>query len=157
MRSRRGESAWAAVMWQPLDSGSVTGLTGRSAILFQENRLLPWRTVRQQITDVLPHARREEADKWLALGELEDEAAQYPDALSGGMQRRLALVRALALGGDLLLLDEPFTGIDPARRSRLIEGIRAQKTPVLLVSHEESVLALADRVLTFDGPPLKLR
>ena len=141
---------------QPLQDGSVTGLEGRPAVLFQENRLLPWRTVRQQITDVLPPARREEAGRWLALAELEGEQTHYPDQLSGGMQRRLALARALALGGPLYLLDEPFTGSDPARCLRLMEAIRNLGTPTLLVSHEENVARLADRVLSFDGPPLTL-
>ena len=141
---------------QPLQGGSVTGLEGRPAVLFQENRLLPWRTVRQQITDVLPPAHREEAGRWLALAELEGEEAHYPDQLSGGMQRRLALVRALALGGPLYLLDEPFAGVDPTRCQRLMEAIRALDTPTLLVSHEENVARLADRVLSFDGPPLTL-
>ncbi len=142
---------------QAPQSGSVTGLKGRPSILFQENRLLPWRTARQQIADVLPSDRQTEADRWLAVAELNDEADSYPDQLSGGMQRRLALVRALALGGSLYLLDEPFTGIDPPRQKRLMEAIRALGSPVLLVSHEQSIAQLADQVLTFDGPPLTLR
>lgn len=141
---------------QSPQAGTVSGLEGRPAMLFQENRLLPWRTVRQQLTDVLPPARRDRADRWLALAELEGEGDRFPDQLSGGMGRRLALVRALALGGSLYLLDEPFAGVDPARQLRLIKAIRALDTPTLLVSHEESVAQLADHVLRFGGPPLKL-
>lgn len=69
------------------------------------------------------------------------------------MRRRLALVRALALGGRLYLLDEPFTGVDPARIRRLMEALRALDTPVLLSSHEALVCSLADRVICLDGPP----
>lgn len=127
-----------------------------TVLLFQEDRLFPWRTVEQHLTDVLPKSRRGEADRWLALAGLEAEKNALPAALSGGMKRRLALVRALALGGKLYLLDEPFTGVDPARIRRLMEALRALDTPVLLSSHEALVCSLADRVICLDGPPLRL-
>ena len=137
--------------------GRISGITPReTAFLFQENRLLPWRTAGQHITDVLPRARWGEAADWLALAELEGEERAYPASLSGGMGRRLALARCLALGGRLYLLDEPFTGVDPERAARIMGRIRALNTPVLLVSHEAPVLALADRILDMDGPPLRI-
>lgn len=132
-------------------SGEVVGLRwGEAAVLFQENRLLPWRTVLQNLTDVLPRERQGEAARWLALAELDGEEGNVPEALSGGMCRRLALVRALAYakGKKMLLLDEPFTGIDAARRLRLMEGIRELGIPVLMVTHGAEEVALADRVLT---------
>ena len=136
-------------------SGAVTGLDPkRTAFLFQENRLLPWRTVRQQITDVLPHARREEADKWLAFAELTGEEDRLPGQLSGGMARRLALARCAALGGDALLLDEPFTGVDQERRGRILDRLQALGTPVLLASHEPDVLARCGHVIELTGTPL---
>lgn len=138
-------------------SGQISGITPReTAFLFQENRLLPWRTAGQHITDVLPRARWGEAGDWLALAELDGEERAYPASLSGGMGRRLALARCLALGGRLYLLDEPFTGVDPERAARIMGRIRALNTPVLLVSHEAPVLALADRILDMDGPPLRI-
>ena len=137
------------------DGGSVTGV-GVTAVLFQENRLLPWRTAAQHITDVLPRSRWGEADEWLAFAELSGEGARYPADLSGGMARRLALARCAALGGDVLLLDEPFTGVDGARRERILARLRRLGTPVLLVSHEAEVLAACDRVYRFDGLPLTL-
>ena len=137
--------------------GRISGIAPReTAFLFQENRLLPWRTAGQHITDVLPRARWGEAADWLALAELEGEERAYPASLSGGMGRRLALARCLALGGRLYLLDEPFTGVDPERAARIMGRIRALNTPVLLVSHEAPVLALADRILDMDGPPLRI-
>lgn len=137
--------------------GTVLGLDEKNtAFLFQENRLLPWRTVEQHITDVLPRDRREEAPCWLALAELEGEDQTLPAALSGGMARRLAVARCAALGGEMLLLDEPFTGVDTGRAVRMLTAIRELGTPVILVSHEEPVLAMCDRVYTFDGPPLRL-
>ena len=138
--------------------GQITGVSPReTAFLFQENRLFPWRTVGQHIADVLPRERRGEAARWLALAELEGEEAAYPASLSGGMGRRLALARCLALGGELYLLDEPFSGVDPERAERIMGRIRAMSTPVLLVSHEAAVLALCDRIVELDGPPLRVK
>lgn len=140
---------------QTPDSGTVEGM-GISAMLFQEDRLLPWRTVEQQISDVLPKERQEETSRWLALAELTGEEHAYPASLSGGMGRRLALARTLALGGDVYLLDEPFTGVDALRARRMIEGIRALGKLVLLASHEAEIIAQCDRVIYLDGPPLRI-
>lgn len=166
---------------QKPDSGTVEGIDPQtSVILFQENRLLPWRSVKQQITDVLPRSRWGEAEDWLKLVELEGEGKSRVDQLSGGMQRRLALARALALTAchlpchpegvehpkDLkilrcaqndntcswLLLDEPFAGVDAERAQRILERISALGVNVLLASHEEHVLAKCDTVICFDGP-----
>ena len=139
------------------DAGRLTGLDpARTVLLFQENRLLPWRTVEQQLTDVLPRPRRDEAARLLALAGLTGEQEHLPAALSGGMARRLALVRALALGRRYLLLDEPFTGVDAPRAEALMAAVRAAGTPVLLAAHERHTLSLADTVVYLDGPPLKV-
>lgn len=138
------------------EAGAVEGLDpARAAFLFQEDRLLPWRTVGQHITDVLPRSRREELARWLAFAELEGEESTYPAALSGGMARRLALARCAALDGDALLLDEPFAGVDPARAVRILERLRGLGVPVVLASHQAPVLALCDRVIALEGPPLR--
>lgn len=110
----------------------------------------------QHLTDVLPRERRGEAPCLLALAELEGEEASLPAALSGGMGRRLALARCLALPAKLYLLDEPFAGVDLPRALRILERLRALPAPVLLVSHEPSLLAAADAVIELDGPPLRL-
>ncbi len=138
---------------QPVEGGTVT-VPNPPVILFQENRLLPWRTVEQHITDVLPRNRREEAGRWLALAELEGEERTYPAALSGGMGRRLALARTLACGGGVILLDEPFTGVDAPRAARILDRVRQLGMPVVLSSHEAEVVALCDRVIELSGPPL---
>ena len=139
------------------EAGTVDGPAPRDlAVLFQEDRLLPWRTVEEHITDVLPPRRRQEAGRWLELAELTGEEKSFPAALSGGMCRRLALARTLALGGELYLLDEPFNGVDPPRIGRMLSRIRALGVPVLLASHDREVLDLADRVIVLDGPPLRV-
>ena len=141
---------------QKAQEGTVEGLDPeRAVILFQENRLLPHRNVEQQITDVLPRERRGQALRWLELVELAGEEKSAVSKLSGGMQRRLALARALAVEGEWLLLDEPFAGVDAQRTERIMERMRELNVPVVLVSHEEHVLAQCDRVIALDGPPLR--
>ena len=110
----------------------------------------------QHLTDVLPRPRWVEVPRWLQLAELEGEERAYPAHLSGGMGRRLALVRTLALGGSLYLLDEPFAGVDPQRADRILSALGELAAPVILVSHEPAVLDRADRVIRLDGPPLTL-
>jgi len=140
------------------DSGFVSGIFPRDcAFLFQENRLLPWRTVSQHITDVLPRERHDEVNFWLAFSELEQERHALPSALSGGMARRLALARCAALGGRLLLLDEPFTGVDAERAQRMILRLEQLRIPVILISHEPDILSACHRVYTFEGIPLTLK
>ena len=141
-------------------SAGVVTVPPRPTLLFQENRLLPWRTVEQQLTDVLPRPRRDEAARLLALAGLTGEQEHLPAARSGGMARRLALVRALALGAQgcrWLLLDEPFTGVDQRRAEGLMEAVRGLGVPVLLCAHESHTLSLADRVIPLEGPPLRRR
>ena len=136
-----------------------------TSLLFQEDRLFPWRTVEQHLMDVLPQSRWAEVPRWLALAELTGEEGSFPASLSGGMRRRLALVRALALGGQLYLLDNPLLErpltaadlkVDPARVRRLMDALRALDAPVLLSSHETLACSLADQVICLDGPPLRL-
>ena len=138
------------------EAGTVDGPAPRDlAVLFQEDRLFPWRTVEQHLTAVLPKSRRGEAGRWLALAGLDAEKTALPSALSGGMKRRLALVRALALGGKLYLLDEPFTGVDGDRIKALMAALKELGAPVVLSSHEGLVRSLADQVINLDGPPLR--
>ena len=140
------------------DSGKILGIApGETAFLFQENRLLPWRSVEQHLTDVMPRPDSKRARELLELVELDGEGMRMPAALSGGMGRRLALGRALALESKLLLLDEPFAGVDPDRAERILARLKGIGTPVLMVSHEERVIAMADRMLEFDGIPLHLK
>ena len=142
---------------QALDAGQVQGVApGDCAILFQENRLLPWRTVLQHITDVLPKTRRQEAADWLALVELTGEEGQYPRALSGGMARRLALARCLALSRRLYLLDEPFAGLDPELTQRILLRLKALGKPIVLISHEPNAMPQVDHLICLEGYPLQV-
>ena len=117
------------------------------AILFQENRLFPKRTVEQHLQDVMPRERWSEVPEWLELAGLTGEENTLPGALSGGMARRLALVRAMALGGDSLFLDEPFTGVDAERKTVLLRRLQTWPVPVFMITHHADEMEYAEKVI----------
>ena len=115
------------------DAGTITGRPERISLMFQDDRLFPWITVLQNIEIVCDD--RERAMHFLRAVELEKEAGSRPGSLSGGMRRRVALARALSYPSDLLLLDEPFKGMDLPLVARLAPLIQELKIPVILSSH----------------------
>lgn len=116
-------------------NGEIVGMPQKYTFMFQENRLLPWATVLENVAAV---CNVPTAERWLAAVGLSQEANSLPSALSGGMQRRVALARALAHQSDVLLLDEPFKGLDVELRSKMIQLLQeqAQLRPILFVTHD---------------------
>jgi len=128
--------------------------------VFQEPRLLPWRTVEENL--ILANSQAADpaaaAEQVLRAVELWQERELYPDALSLGMKRRLELARALSIQPDLLILDEPFVSLDRSAaehlRDLLMENWRKLNSTVIFVSHNiEEGLMLADRFLYLSGEP----
>ena len=132
------------------DEGRVS-VPGRPVMLFQEDRLFPRCTVRKQVEAVLPGERREEALRWLELVELSEAADKLPGELSGGMARRAALARALAVEGEVWLLDEPFAGVDPQRAERILKRLKELDRPILLTGHAPGLEMWCDRVVALPG------
>lgn len=135
-------------------SGTVSVGSERVSYVFQEPRLLPWRTAAQNVNAVLSDnaASMPEALRRLSLVGLADAAEKYPGKLSGGMRQRVNLARALAYDGDILLLDEPLKGLDETRRDELLAFLQkyaAGKTVVLATHDRTEADALADSVYIF--------
>ena len=133
------------------EEGLCSVHTQRCGMLFQNPRLLPWLTAAENVNCVLSDKKTTlpQAVQWLRLLGLEEDAEKYPSELSGGMQQRVALARALAFGGELILLDEPFQGLDKETKAEAIALCRSQlaKRTTILVTHDRAeALAMADRI-----------
>lgn len=137
----------------------------RPAMMFQQPRLLPWKRTRDNIALGLkatgqPRDIRHAKAMALALrmGLTEDDLDKYPSALSGGMQSRAALARALAVQPDLLLLDEAFSALDIGLKSELYRLLAEERDnrhcAVLMITHDlMEAIRLADRILVMAGSP----
>ncbi|MFF2297906.1 ABC transporter ATP-binding protein [Arthrobacter sp. NPDC058127] len=151
-----------------LDGRNIPGPGPDRAMVFQQPNLLPWRTVLSNVTyglelstNMPKSEQRDRAHELLDLVGLGDVAHQYPVNLSGGMQSRVNLARALAVEPELLLLDEPFAAIDAQTREVLqVELLRvcaARDVTALFVTHDIAEAAfLADRVCVFGPRPGKI-
>jgi len=139
-------------------SGTVSGVEAlRVAMVFQEDRLLPWETAWENAVTAPPDGTRPAAEWLVALG-LGDSLHQRPGALSGGMKRRVAIARALAAPHDLLLLDEPFAGLDePTWREAAgrIATANADGLTVLVTHVLEHAAAMGATVIRLEGTPLR--
>lgn len=135
----------------PTDAAAVNGTV---SYVFQESALFPWLTAAENVnvvlgdsTDTMPRAK-----EWLTAVGLADCCGKYPHQLSGGQKQRVSIARALAYGGDILLLDEPFQGLDETTRQQmaaLIDREWAGKT-LLLATHDlQEAELLHCRVLTY--------
>jgi len=132
--------------------------------LFQEDRLLPWRTVRQNVNfgleagNVSRQERKVRAGEVLQLVGLEKFADAWPHQLSGGMRSRVALARSLVVEPEILLMDEPFSKLDPQIRSAMHDELlriqRLKNMTIVMVTHDvEEAVVLADRVVILKPNP----
>jgi NitT/TauT family transport system ATP-binding protein len=128
--------------------------------VFQNPRLLPWRTVRENIELVLAEATpASTVDALLDAMQLTSVQQVYPERLSLGMSRRVAIIRAFAVNPDLLLMDEPFVSLDAptARQVRELLMQLWQQRPhrVLFVTHDlREAIALADKLVFLSASPM---
>ncbi|MEM9779667.1 MAG: choline ABC transporter ATP-binding protein, partial [Pseudomonadota bacterium] len=156
------------------ENGEMVNLTGadaktlrrmrqtRIAMVFQQFGLLPWRTVREnvglglELAGLGAAALAAQVDKQLALVGLTDWAERKVGELSGGMQQRVGLARAFATDAPILLMDEPFSALDPLIRTRLqdelLELQRDLKHTIIFVSHDlDEAFKLGDRIAIMEG------
>ena len=134
----------------------------RIAMVFQQFGLLPWRTVRDnvglglELAGQTPDVRRPMVDEQLKLVNLSQWAERKVGELSGGMQQRVGLARAFATQAPILLMDEPFSALDPLIRSRLQDellDLQAKlKRTIIFVSHDlDEAFKLGDRIALMEG------
>jgi len=141
---------------------------GRVGYMFQDDRLLPWRFALGNVTLALEAGamaapeRRRRARAALDMVGLADFADAYPHQLSGGMRSRVALARSLVGEPELLLMDEPFSRLDPQTRASLhrellrIRDLR--RLSILFVTHDvEEAVVLADRIVLMSARPGQVR
>ena len=133
-----------AGLLQP-QKGTIENEHERISFMFQEDRLLPWLTVRDNI--LLVTDREREADEMLM--ELEIDGSLKISELSGGMARRVALIRCLLFDSDMLIMDEPFKGMDSKLVEKVAWLIRRQNKPAIISTHSlDEVKALSAEVIT---------
>jgi NitT/TauT family transport system ATP-binding protein len=133
----------------------------RVGFMFQEPRLMPWLTVAQNLALVDKSATGTRLAEALERVGLKDCATLFPKQLSGGMQRRVALLRAFLIAPQLLLMDEPFQSLDGPTaeqlRAQLLTLWQATRPTVLFVTHSlPEALSLADRVLFLSAGPSRI-
>jgi len=136
----------------------------RISYVFQESRLIPWLTVRENLLFVLegqiaPNTLEDHIETFLRRVGLLDFKDSYPNTLSGGMKQRVSLARAFSMPHDVLLLDEPFQGLNVELKDQLmglLEALIAQdKKTVILVTHDlEEAHRLGDTVIRLTGSPI---
>jgi sulfonate transport system ATP-binding protein len=160
-----GPSGCGKTMLLRLISGLDTDFEGRIVLpsphrigmVFQEPKLLPWRSVGQNLRLVGSSSENDLAEIAAAL-RLSDHLDHFPGELSLGLARRVAIARAFAVKPDLLLLDEPFVSLDAALAARLREELLAlvlkRKATTLIVTHDvEEAISIAGRIIVLSAAP----
>ena len=142
---------------------------GAIAYVFQSPRLVPWRNARDNVAlaielrtpSVGRSERQERASKLLRMVGLERDVDKFPAMLSGGERQRVAIARALAVDPSIVLMDEPFSALDPDTRRRMRQDLIAlwqltRKTVVFVTHDLDEAVELADRVVVFSGKPTRI-
>jgi NitT/TauT family transport system ATP-binding protein len=156
------------LIWKGVD---IVGPGIDRAVVFQNYSLFPWYTVLENVAQAVAkahprysrHERREKARDYLTRVGLADATKKYPFQLSGGMQQRAAIARALALEAPVLLMDEPFGALDPINRGKLQDLLlevwqsTSPRRTIVFVTHDvDEALYLGDRVAVLGASPGRL-
>ena len=140
-------------------SGKITPFEHKKySFVFQEDRLLPWFTALENLTAM--NIEKEKAAEYLEKVGLSDASEKYPDELSGGMCRRLAIARALAFGGDTFFFDEPLRGLDIKTSAEILELIKTEisgKTALIITHSPKEAFALCERIIVAGGEPFEIK
>ncbi len=133
--------------------GNISVGNTRVGYIFQEPRLFPWMTALENVECVCDD--KQKALKYLELL-LPDGADKYPDELSGGMKQRVSIARALAYEPELLLLDEPFKGLDEDTKKNVIRVVSEflKGKTAILITHDKDELDMCDIIYRIEHAPV---
>lgn len=150
-----------------IDGKKVVGPSPNHIFVFQHSGLLPWMTVWQNVELGVRHvkdvqARQEKIQENIDMVDLTDCERHYPYQLSGGMQRRAELARALAANPDVLIMDEPFNGLDFLSHMKIREEIvnmhELLRKTTLVVTHDiDDALLMGDRIVVMGDRPAQVK
>lgn len=141
------------------DNGRILGVDSKNiSFVFQEDRLIPWITIKENINAVISGEDKNKiSEELLSSVGLKDFMNKKPEELSGGMCRRVAIARALAYNSDILILDEPFRGLDLKTKDNIIKLIKDKqenKLSILITHNIKEAFILSDKIYIFEGIPL---
>jgi ABC-type nitrate/sulfonate/bicarbonate transport system ATPase subunit len=150
-----------------IDGQEITGPSSNNIFVFQHSGLLPWMTVWQNVELGLrqmedKNEQREKITEYIEMVELEGFEDHYPHQLSGGMLRRAELARALVVNPDILIMDEPFSGLDFLTHMKLREEVvnmhQFLGKTILIVTHDiDDALVMGDRIIVFSRRPSQIK
>ena len=151
-----------------IDEEDFTGRTGRVSYMYQKDLLMPWKTIIENVA--LPliikgekhKTALEKSGEYFNMFGLAGFEKKYPDQLSGGMKKRAAFLRTYMFSSDILLLDEPFAGLDEINRTKihywLMEVLGKLNSSVLLITHDiDEAIFLSDRIYVLSDKPAKVK
>ena len=144
----------------PVKSGEIY-TEGKIAYVFQEARLLPWLSALENILFVTQENEENIAKAKQILKELDlgDDYNKLPNELSGGMQQRVSIARALIFGADIIILDEPFSALDIAMKEKVISLIKkyGENSIIITITHDISdAKAISDKIYYIEDKHIKV-
>lgn len=151
-----------------VDDVEHTNITGRVSYMYQKDMLLPWRKIIDNVALPLiikgykKKEAREKVAEYFKLFGLEGFEYKYPFQLSGGMKQRAALMRTYMFSKDIILLDEPFGGLDAITKAKLqdwlLEVLEKLDASILFITHDiEEAIFLSDRIYILSDRPAKIK
>jgi NitT/TauT family transport system ATP-binding protein len=146
----------------------ITGIEPRCGMIFQSYALFPWKTVLSNVEfglkmkGVAPRRRREVAEQYIRLVNLDGFQKFYPAELSGGMQQRVTLARMLANDPEVFLMDEPFAALDAMTRQVMQEELiriheQSRKTTIFVTHNIDEAILLSDRIVVLSARPGRVK
>lgn len=147
---------------EKFDKGTMLGLENKKiSYVFQDTRLITWLSVAENLTVVMKNANKKEkhelADFYLDKFNLIEYKNKMPCELSGGMQQKLSIARALAFNGDIFLFDEPFKGLDEKSKFSTIEILKDElinKTALFITHDLSEISSLCNMIFYFEASPI---